>query len=602
MKEKDKNLNEIENLIVEMTKASQQLTKNYIENLPNFIHTSKDLTNVWMSFTKHILTNPDEMLKIQSSYLDLMQKQLELWQRTIKRFIHNSPGVNKTGIKENGYEPVITPDKKDKRFRGEEWNEYPYYFDLLKQNYLLISEFMMGIIANVKIDDFTRKKLKFYTELFLDSISPSNFIATNPEVLKLIQETKGQCLIDGFKNLLSDLKNGRISQTDNSAFEVGKNLAITKGAVIYENELIQLIQYAPATKKVKEIPLLIIPPWINRYYILDLEPENSFVKFAVEEGNSVFMISWRVPKEENGMGNITFDDYAEKGALKAIEVIQEITGAKKVNTFGYCIGGTLLGVVLAILRAKRKNIIASGTLLATMLDFSDIGALGALVDEALVEKLEQDLKDGKVLKGRDMTNAFNIIRANDLIWYYVVNNYLKGKKPTPFSILYWTNHNTNLPGNMYSFYLRHIIIENKLTKKNALKVCNTPIDLSKIDIPLYIIGTREDHISPCRTTFNTTRLVKGEVEFVLGEAGHVVGAINPPSKNKYGYFINGKLGEGFDNWQKTAKYQKGSWWTHWSRWLKSKSGKLIDAPNKLGSKKYPVIEPAPGRYVKEPID
>ncbi len=461
---------------------------------------------------------------------------------------------------------------------------------------------MIGIVDNVGIEDAAKKKLKFYIRQYIDALSPANFIATNPEVIKLARQTKGQSLIDGYKNLLADIEKGRISQTDSSAFEVGKNLAVTKGAVVYENELMQLIQYAPATKKVRESPLLIIPPWINRYYILDLEPENSFAKFAVEEGYTVFMISWCVPTAD--MGNLSFGDYVEKGALSAIEVIQNISGAKKINTLGYCIGGTLLGVVLAILRKKRKNPVCSATFLATMLDFSDIGALGALVDDSLVEKLENDLQDGKILKGRDMTNAFNIIRANDLIWPYVVNNYLKGQKPTPYSILYWTNDNTNLPGNMYSFYLRNIIIENKLARKNALKIADTLIDLGKIDVPAYIIGTREDHISPCRTAFNTTKLLHPDnknIEFVLGEAGHVVGAINPPCKNKYGYHINGKLGNGFDRWLKTAKYHKGSWWTHWSNWLQDRSGELIPAPAKSGNKEYPIIEPAPGRYVKEPI-
>lgn len=590
MSKKEQIPDEIASLVNKTTKANMEQIKKIIENVPSYIHATKDITNTFLSFTNKIAANPDEISKVQQTYLDFIQQQIELWKSMTERH------------KDNDYEPVIAPAKDDKRFCAPEWEEYPFHFDFIKQNYLLISQLMMGIVNAVELDDTTKKKLTFYTQLFVDALSPANFIATNPEAIKLAWETKGQSLIDGYKNLLADIEKGRITQTDSSTFEVGKNLAITPGGVVFENELIQLIQYTPANKKVKELPLLIIPPWINRYYILDLEPEKSYVKFAVDEGYTVFMISWRVPKGD--MGHLTFDDYVEMGALKAIEVIRNIMGVEKINTLGYCIGGTLLGVVLAILRAKRKTFVNSATFLATMLDFSDIGALGALVDEALVEKFENDLKDGGMLKGEDMSTSFNIIRANDLIWKYVVNNYLKGKKPTPFSILYWTNDNTNLPGKMYAYYLRNIVLENKLPQKNALTIADTPIDLSKIDMPAYVIGTSEDHISPCKTAFITTELLhpdNKDIEFVLGEAGHVVGIINPPSKNKYGHFINGKLGHGFEKWLETAKLQKGSWWKHWSNWLGGKSGKLIAPPAKLGNKEYPVIEPAPGRYVKEPL-
>lgn len=578
-------------LFKQVSKANQELTESYFNNLPNLIHSGRDMANVFFSYTNRITTHPDEMVKIQGAYFDFLQKQMELFKSIYER----KPGEE--------YKPVITPSHHDKRFKAPEWNPgMPNYFEIIKQSYLLISQLMLGVVEHVELDELSKKKLKFYMEQYLDALSPANFIATNPEVLAQIERTNGQCLIDGFKNFATDIENGRISQTDKRAFKVGENLATTKGAVVYENDMMQLIQYAPATKQIKEIPLLLIPPWINRYYILDLEPENSMVRYLVEQGFTVFMISWCVPKESNGLGHLRFDDYADQGVITALNVIKQITKAKKVNAFGYCIGGTLLGVVLAILAAKKKNSIASATFLATMLDFSDIGSLSVLVDEPLVKKLEQDLKDGKVLKGKDMTNAFNIIRANDLIWPYVVNNYLKGKTPTPFSVLYWTNDNTNLPGNMYTYYLRNFIIENKLAKKNALTICETPIDLSKVNVPAFAVGLREDHISPCRTTYKTTHLLSGETEFVLGEAGHTVGAINPPYKHKYGFMVNGNKKAGYEEWQKTAQHREGSWWTYWVEWLSGKSGKMISAPSKLGSKEYPVIEDAPGRYVTEPIE
>lgn len=577
-------------LVQKMTLANQKITQSYIDSLPNLLHSGKDLSEVLLSFTNKVSASPDSIGKVQNSYLDFMRNQMELWERTINR------------SKDNGYKPVITPAKGDKRFNAPEWEEYPYYFDVIKQSYLLVSHLISSIIEMVDLDEATKRKLRFYTQQYLDALSPSNFAFTNPEVQKHIKETKGQCLIDGMQNLLADIEKGRISQTDTTAFEVGKNLASTRGSVVFENEMMQLIQYDAAAAKVHEIPLMIIPPWINRFYILDLEPDNSFVRFALEKGFSTFMISWKVPTEKNGGGNFSFDDYASKGALKAIEVIQHITNAKKVNVFGYCIGGTLLGTVLAILAAKKKTHVNTATFLATMLDFSDIGALGAVVDEPLVKKLEGELKGGKVLSGKDMTNAFNMVRANDLIWPYIVNNYMKGKTPAPYSILYWTNDNTNLPGNMYAYYLRHFIINNELAKKNALSVCKTPIDLSKVKTPAFIVGLREDHISPCRTTFATTHLLKGETEFVLGEAGHVVGAVNPPSKNKYGYLINGKLGGSLDEWETKAQRCEGTWWKHWAGWLKKKSGKLVAAHSKNGNADYPEIEPAPGRYVKEKME
>lgn len=584
-KQQQKSNKAADELLSDIQKATQRVMQSYLDNLPNLLHSSKDLAEAWRNFGMSMVSSPNKSaLIIQNAYLNFYKKQIELWQEINEH-------LQKGGI------PVSS--NGDKRFKAPEWNEPPYYFYFIKQNYLLASELFHTIIEQADVDELTKKKLKFYAGLFIDAMSPSNFLATNPEIIKLAQQTGGESLKKGFLNLIHDMKQGRISQTDFSAFEVGKNLAITPGNVIFQNELIQLIQYQPLTKKVYQIPLLIIPPWINRYYILDLEPHNSFVRFAIEQGFTVFMISWRVPKGE--MGKLTFDDYVQSGALDALAAIQEITGQKKVNALGYCIGGTLLGTVAAILAARKKKDINTSTFLATMLDFSDFGTLSAVVDLPLIEKMEKEIGNGGILKGGDMTNAFNMIRAKDLIWHYVVNNYLKGNSPTPYAILYWTNDNTNLPGKMYTYYLRHFILENKLAKKDALTICGTPVDLGRIKEPCYVIGTVEDHISPCNTTFATTRLWGGKVEYVMGESGHVAGIINPPSNGKYGYYCNGELGKDLTHFKNTAEHHKESWWLHWARWLKKYSGKQISAPSKSGNKKYKVLEPAPGSYVREPM-
>lgn len=596
-KQQNKSAHEASEFFKDITQASHRVFQTYLDNLPNLIHSGKDLAEAWRIFGTSITSHHDNSsFAIGQAYFNFYKKQMELWQE-----IHQH-------IQQGGTLPLSS--NGDKRFKSPEWSEAPYYFYFIKQTYLLASELFTTIIEQADIDEQTRKKLKFYIGLFIEAMSPANFIVTNPEVIKLAQQTGGESLRKGFLNFIHDMKQGRISQTDFSAFEVGKNLAITPGSVIFQNELIQIIQYKPLTKNVFQVPLLIIPPWINRYYILDLEPHNSFVRFAVQQGFTVFMISWRVPKGE--MGNITFDDYAQSGVLDAIAAIQEITKQKKVNALGYCIGGTLLGTVGAILSARKTmangkkktstiNPLNTLTFLASMLDFSDFGQLSAVVDFPLVEKMEKEIGQNGILKGRDMTNAFNMIRSKDLIWNYVVNNYLKGNSPAPYSILYWTNDNTNLPGKMYTYYLRHFILKNKLSKKDALKICGTPIDLGRIKNPCYVVGTAEDHISPCRTAFATTHLVGGKVEFILGESGHVAGIINPPPPHngKYGYYHNGKLGKDLQHFRNTAQHCKESWWLHWAKWLRKYSGKQITAPSKPGSKKYKVIEPAPGSYVKE---
>ncbi len=578
-------ITEFKDIFEKVLHANERIFENYLENFSGYHHDLRDMASTYNHFATKIIADPTEMMKFQSTYLRFLENQQKLFTETIMR--------------QDGkpFEPIIEPKPDDKRFKAAEWKEEPL-FDYIKQSYLLVSELMRNVITDSEIEEKKKRKLLFYANHHIDAFSPSNFAATNPEVIKKAKETKGESLKEGFLNLLADIEKGQITQTDETAFEVGKNLAITPGAVIYQNELIQLIQYSPTTKQVHEVPLLLIPPWINKYYILDLQPENSFARYCVEKGFTVFMISWKNP--DRTMRNYSFEDYVNKGVLDSIEVIKNIIGSKKVNTLGFCLGGTLLGVTLAIMASRKDDSVQSATFLASMLDFTDVGPMGDVIDQAMVRKIERgELQEEGVMHGHDMEKAFNLIRANDLIWNYVVNNYLKGNKPTAFDVLFWTNDNTNLPANMYAYYMRHMILENKLSRKNALRICDTPINIGKIEVPSFIIAMREDHISPPETVFTTTELLSGPVEFILGDSGHVMGVANPPSRKKYGYSKSDNLGHGFETWKESAKHVNGSWWAPWSKWLKTNSGKKINAISQLGNKKYNVIEKAPGTYVKE---
>lgn len=579
---KNFNLNELWKCYIQV---NQRMAKNYFKNFSGYHHDLRDMGLTYSNLITKMLANPSEMLKLYNSNLDFLKAQREVLGKTILHL--NSANSS-----------IVEPHKGDMRFLDSEWDKNSF-FGFLKQNYLLLEKWSTQIVDDIELDEKSKKKLGFYINQYMDAISPTNFLFTNPEALRLAFETQGQSIIDGLNNLISDLEKGKISQTDETAFEVGKNLAITPGKVVYENEIMQLIQYSPVTKKVLETPLVIIPSWINKYYVLDLEPKKSFVKFLVEQGITLFMVSWRNPNSE--LSNLKFDDYVENGAIKAIEVAQTITKSEKVNTLGYCMGGTLLSVAASILSQNSKeNPIGSITFLASMIDFSNIGPMGDVVNDALIRKLERGelLHDG-MMDGADMETAFNLIQSNNLIWNYVVNNYLEGKKPSAFDILYWTNDNTNLPGDMYKYYMRNMVFENKLSRKNALKICNKQIDIGKIDVPVLVIGFERDIISPAVTAFSTTELVTGPVEFILGESGHVAGAINPPLKNKYGYYLNGSLGNGYKEWKKTATYFEGSWWNPWIERLIKLSGKEISAPLKAGNENFKAIENAPGRYVKE---
>ena len=573
-------------LLSNIIKMNQRVVNNYLKNFSGYHHDLRDIGHTYLDLVTKLCVKPSEMIKVSHFYMEYLKNQQAIWKNIFIEQKQNESSLGDSFVKE------------DKRFSDIEWTKHPY-FNFLKENYLLLEKLSLQIIDEVEIDDKIRKKLEFYSEQYMALFSPSNYLFTNPEVLKLAIQTKGKSLWDGFNYLVQDLEKGKVTQTDYSAFELGKNLAITPGTIVYENDLMQLIQYKPSTNKVFEKPLLIIPPWINKYYVLDLQPKNSFVKFLVESGITVFMISWRNPKSE--MGKVTFDDYVTKGALNAIETTNKICGSKKLNTLGYCLGGTLLSVACAILSTNQKeNPVNSSSFLASMIDFADIGPMGDIIDKALISKLERgELMHNGILNGADMETAFNLIRPNDLIWNYVVSNYLKGIKPTAFDVMYWTNDNTNLPADMYVYYMRYMIFENKLSRKNALTINNTLIDIGKINIPVFVIGLKEDTISPAVTTFTTTELVSGPVEFILGGSGHVMGAINPPVKNKYGYQLNGTSGKGFEEWKRTAKHFEGSWWTAWLERLTKLSGKEIASPIKSGNENFNAIESAPGRYVKE---
>ncbi|NMG27414.1 class I poly(R)-hydroxyalkanoic acid synthase [Aromatoleum evansii] len=493
--------------------------------------------------------------------------------------------------------PVIAPEPGDRRFTAPEWSESPV-FDYIRQAYLLNASFLNQVSDELPMADGRAKsRLQFLTRQYVDALAPSNFAATNPEFIKTALDTEGESITRGIKNLIADLEKGRVSMTDDEAFEVGRNIAVSPGAVIYQNELMQLIQYAPLTDKVAQAPLLIVPPCINKFYVLDLQPDNSLVRFAVEQGFTVFLVSWKNPKAAESTA--TWDDYLEKGPLKALEVVRTVTRVKKPNVLGFCVGGTILTSALGVARARGEDPVASLTLMTTLLDFADAGELGCLVDEASVTAREAAIGKGGLLPGQELANVFSALRANDLIWQYVVGNYLKGNKPQAFDLLYWNSDSTNLPGPFLTWYLRNMYLENNLRMPGKLKMLGAKVDLGKVDAPAYLLATREDHIVPWKGAYLSRGLLGGETTFVLGASGHIAGAINPASKNRRSYWVNASGAADPDEWLDGAVEQKGSWWLNWIEWLRPYGGKQVAARGRLGNAKYAPIEPAPGCYVKE---
>ena len=499
---------------------------------------------------------------------------------------------------EKSAEPI-----KDSRFSDPAWqgNALSSFF---ARAYLLNSDFMNRLADTVEADRKTKQRVKYAVSQWVDAASPSNFLATNPKAQQTLLESRGESLRSGMENLMNDMQRGRISQTDETAFEVGRNVATSEGAVVFENALFQLIQYKPLTAKVYVRPFVLVPPCINKYYILDLQPENSFIRHAVNNGHTVFVVSWKNPHQPES--NLTWDDYLEVGAIEALHVAQRISGQKQVNALGFCVGGTILASALAVMYARGEQPVSSLTMMTALLDFEDTGLLDMFIDEQQVRRREQALGKGGLMPGRELAMTFNNLRSNDLVWNYVVNNYLQGKQPPAFDLLYWNGDSTNLPGPMYAWYLRNMYLENNLRVPGKLVCCGERIDLNSIKTPTYVFAAREDHIVPWKAAYESARLLPGTgkaggVRFVLGASGHIAGSINPPSKNKRSYWT------GADNempvdpevWFSTAMEQPGSWWTDWIKWLAPFGGAQKVASDNFGNAKYKVIERAPGRYVQE---
>ncbi|MDQ7989505.1 MAG: class I poly(R)-hydroxyalkanoic acid synthase [Candidatus Dactylopiibacterium sp.] len=511
------------------------------------------------------------------------RRHTELWQSIAQR----KPG--------EAVAPVVPSAATDRRFNAPEWAESPV-FDYIRQAYLLNAGFLGQVAERLPVSDAAqRNRLQFMMRQCIDAMAPSNFAATNPEVVRKALDTQGESLTQGLLNLIGDVEKGRISMTDEAAFEVGRNLATTPGAVIFENEVMQLLQYAPQTATVCKTPLLIVPPCINKFYILDLQAENSFVRHAVEQGITVFLVSWRNPQA--GQSHLGWDDYLDQGILSALKVVRAVTRVKKPNVLGFCIGGTLLAAALAVLRARGEDPVESVTFLTTMLDFSETGDIACYVDETSVSAQEAGIGRGGLMAGREFSQVFSSLRPNDLVWNYVVDNYLKGNKPAPFDLLYWNADSTNLPGPFAAYYLRNTYLENRLREPGALTMLGEPVDLGLVDCPAYFVAAREDHIVPWRTSYLGRRLLGGDTIFVLGASGHIAGVVNPPAKMKRSYWTNDADPASSEEWFAGASETRGSWWPHWAAWLRARSGAQVKA-REPGSRTYPPRDAAPGSYVK----
>ena len=518
--------------------------------------------------------DPDKLAALQTQY---MQEAQALWSHGLQ-----APA------------PVT-----DRRFAGEGWSQNPLA-TFSAAVYLLNARTLMGLADAAQADAKTRARIRFGVEQWIAAMSPSNFLALNADALKKAVDTQGESIAKGVANLLHDLRQGHVSMTDESVFEVGRNVATTEGAVVFENELFQLIEYKPLTAKVYERPFLMVPPCINKYYILDLQPDNSLIRYAVSEGHRTFVVSWRNP--DDTLSHKTWDDYIEDAVLKAISTVQQITGAPQINALGFCVGGTMLSNALALLAARGDEPVASATFLTTLIDFADTGILDVFIDEAFVHYREMQMGQGGMMKGQDLASTFSFLRPNDLVWNYVVGNYLKGETPPPFDLLYWNSDCTNLPGPYYAWYLRNFYLENKLVQPGALTVCGQALDLNRVDLPVYIYGSREDHIVPITAAYGSTQVLPGKKRFVMGASGHIAGVINPPAKKKRSHWIraDGKLPPTLQQWQDGAAEHPGSWWPDWSAWLAGHAGKQVAAPKSYGrGRAFQAIEPAPGRYVKQ---
>jgi polyhydroxyalkanoate synthase len=582
---------EMSRAMASIAERSQRLVSDFLERQQNERRdTTLDPLNIGSAFlemTAHMMADPGKLVQAQ---MNLWQDYMTLWQSTTRRLLGEPT------------EPVIAPHAGDRRFKDSAWDENQT-FDFIKQSYLLSARWMQSTVGEIEgLDPKTAKKVDFYTRQFVDAIAPSNFVMTNPEVLRATMESGGENLVRGLENLLGDLERGKgrlaISMTDKEAFEIGGNIAVTPGKVVFQNDLMQLIQYTPTTEKAHKVPLLIIPPWINKYYILDLREKNSFVRWATAEGFTVFIVSWVNPDEK--LAAKSFEDYMVEGPLAAFDAIEKATGESEINVIGYCLGGTLLACTLAYMATKKDTRVKSATFLTALTDFTESGELGVFIDEEQLTALEEKMSHHGYLEGAHMATTFNMLRANDLIWSFVVNNYLLGKDPFPFDLLYWNSDSTRMPAAMHSFYLRKMYQENLLAKPDGLKLKGVPIDLRKIKAPAFMLSTKEDHIAPWKSTYAATQMFSGPVRFVLAASGHIAGVVNPPAADKYSHWTHDKNPKSPDDWLSQAKEHDGSWWPEWAKWVGKFAGPMV-AARVPGDGKLKVIEDAPGSYVKVQI-
>ena len=542
-------------------------------------------TNVFSELFTNMARNPH---KIMQANLDLWQQGLQQYQNNLQAIMGYDNGSESGGV------------VADRRFRHAGWSEQPA-FNAIKQSYLLLSQHVQRLVGETEgLDEQTAARAEFYTRLILDAMAPTNFIGSNPEVIEKIIETSGMNLVNGFQNMVKDMRQGegklRISMTDSDAFELGRNVATTPGKVVFENRMFQLLQYLPQTETVHQTPLLIVPPWINKYYILDLQEKNSLINWLVGQGHSVFVISWVNPDES--YADVGFEEYVTEGVLQAIDAVEQATGENKVNAIGYCIGGTLLATTLAYLKGKGEDRFNSATFLTTMLNFECPGELGVFIDEQQLDALDQKIDEQGYLDGREMSSTFNLLRANDLIWSFYINNYLLGNEPRPFDLLFWNSDSTRMPAKMHKWYLRNLYLKNRLIEAGGVEINGVPIDLGAIDVPAMFVSTEEDHIAPWQSTWSGARLFAGPVKFILGGSGHIAGICNPPANNKYGYRLSTrKLTSDPEAWKDKTEKHEGSWWPAWNQWVSKYQGDEVD-PREPGDHQLDVIEDAPGRYVK----
>jgi polyhydroxyalkanoate synthase len=568
-----------------IARQSQVLMRHFVSHQPDAVKFGMgDRSTLGFDFFELMTRMMTDPVAVASAQIDLFYNTLGIWQKTAERMLM--------------LRAREADAPKDKRFEHPAWSAN-VIFNFMKDSYLVAAESILSAIRDVKgMDEASARKINFYIRQFVDALSPSNFIATNPEVLTATLESGGQNLLRGLENLLADLErgNGRlaITMTDMKAFRLGENIAMTPGKIVYQNELMQLIQYTPSTREVRRRPLLIVPPWINKFYVLDLQPKNSFIKWAVDQEHTVFAISWVNPDEK--LAAKGFENYMLEGPLAALDAIESATGERSVNAIGYCLGGTLLASTAAYSAAKGDDRIASATYFATLVDFSDVGDMAVFIDEEQLASLERRMRERGYLDAQDMAAAFNMLRANDLIWSFVVSNYLLGKEQMPVDLLFWNSDSTRMPAAMHSFYLRKMYHENLLAKPGGITLADTPIDLSKIRIPTFILATREDHIAPWKSTYAATHLYAGPIKFVLSDAGHMAGVISRPG-TKYGHWANDNLPPSPDEWFAGATPRQGSWWPLWDEWVTQLDGGRVPAREPDGGE-LPIIESAPGSYVR----